>query len=54
MFFGVSDIHGDENWPCEDDGGEGVLVIVRVDRTHSGLNGINPVAWNPLMIFCFE
>jgi hypothetical protein len=51
-FLGVSEVHGDEFWRWDVDGGDGVLVIVRADITRSELNRFRPVARNPLAIFC--
>ena len=46
-FEGASEVHGDGGdpfWLFEVGGGDDVFVMVRADRTRSGLNGINPVA----------
>ena len=53
-FLGVSDVHGDDCWPWDVEDGEGIFVIMRDDRTRSGLKRIRPVARKSLLMFCSE
>ena len=46
--LGVFDVHGDNCWPWDVGGGEGVFVIVIDDRTRSGLKVVRSVARKPL------
>jgi len=43
IFLGVSDVHEDDCWLWGVNNDEGVFVIMRNDRTHSGLKEMRSV-----------